>query len=65
MGKIFVSEVTKNTVISSFHNSRDRMTTGSTRSLGLRLYVEVWLTYVDRIKWFGSLFVPLLETVAM
>ena len=65
MERIFVSEVAKNTVIPSFHNFSERMTTGSTRSMGLRIFVEVSLTYVERIKWFGSLFVPLLETVAM
>ena len=41
------------------------MTTGSTPSMVLRISVEVLLTYVERIKWFGSLFVPVLETVAM
>ena len=63
--KKIVSEVAKNTVISSFHNFRERMTTGSTLSMGLRIFMEVSLTYVKRIKWFGSLFVPLLKTVAM
>jgi len=65
MERIFVSEVAKNTVILSFHNFSKRVTTGSILSMGLRIFVEVSLTYVERIKWFGSLFVPLLETVAL
>ena len=32
---------------------------------GLRISVEVSLTYVEKIKWFGSLLVPLQETIAM
>ena len=38
---IFVSEVAKNTGISSFHNFRERMTSGSTPSIGLGISVEV------------------------
>ena len=48
--------------ISRFHNFRQRMTTGSTPSMGLGISVEVLLTYIKRIKWFSSLFVPLLES---
>ena len=33
--------------------------------MGLRISVEVSLTYVEKIKWFGSLLVPLQETIAM
>jgi len=52
-----VSEVAKNTVISSFHNFSERMTTGSTRSMGLRIFVEVLLTYVERM-WFRQFVCP-------
>jgi len=62
---IFVSKVAKNTGISSFNNFRERMTTRSTPSMGLGISVEVSLTYIKRIKWFSSLFVPLLETIAV
>ena len=55
MEKNFVCEVGKNIGNSSFCNFRERMTTGSTPSMGLRISVEVLLTYVERIKWFGSL----------
>ena len=65
MEKNFVCEVGKNIGNSSFRNFRERMTTGNTPSMGLRISMEALLTYVERIKWFGSLFVPVLETVAM
>ena len=61
---LFVSEVAKNTGI-SFHNFMERMTTGSTLSMGLRISMEILLTYIERIKWFNRLFVPLLKTIAM
>jgi len=45
-------EVVKN---SSLCNFRERMATGSTLSMSLIISVEVSLTYIERIKWFGSL----------
>ena len=61
---LFVSKVAKNTGI-SFHNFREKITTGSTPSMGLRISMEIPLTYIERINWIGRLFVPLLETIVM
>ena len=65
MEKVFAFEVVKNIGNSSFRNFREITTNGSTPSMGLRISVEVSLTYVEKIKWFGSLLVPLQETIAM